>query len=688
MGNTSSIWTSYLNPEQQEAAQHDFGPLLILAGAGSGKTTVLVSRTGRLIAEEVVKPEQITVLTFTNKSAKELKARVAEKLGSKGKKIWAGTFHSFGLSILKEHYKEAKLPKGFGIIDAGDSKSIIRDLLKSISHYAKENFDEERILNMIGDWREREQKYARDDSPDDEYEEIVQMILPKYIRKLELLGVVDFQSLLVKPLEVFRAHPHILEKYQSKIKQLMVDEFQDTNTVQMKLILELVKEHKNITVVGDDDQSIYGWRGADVSNILNFPRRFEECKVVRLQRNYRSTAAILNVANHVIKKNIKRHDKVLKAEGYDHSGNKPEVFAYNSEEDEAKEMVGQIHYFGRKNFKYKDIAILYRSNSQGAFLESELRHNNIPYILTGGTAFFERREVKDVLAYIQCAFAPNEISIRRVINTPSRGVGDKTIEAFEKVAIEKNVGFYELFRELDVEDLDPRLKQGIYDFKNSCINLKELLLNEDPLKSPGERLLDYLDQVKYRSFVFNSYKDSTTAQKRWALIEIFSRVLDGFMKKNGETRIAVRSFIETMQLRDQLEEQDNEKNDNKVQLMTFHACKGLEFPVVLMIGLEEEVIPHKTLGLDIDEERRLFYVGLTRAKEHLVLSRALERKRYGKLRPSAPSRFLLEIPEEMVVEHAGGFRPLASGERTSMLADLYKKLDQKSAQKQSDTEPE
>ncbi len=671
-----SRWTDKLNPEQVEAVLHDHGPMLILAGAGSGKTTVLVSRTGRLIEEQVARPDEIAVLTFTNKSAKELKERVAEKIGKNAKNIWAGTFHSFGVSVLKKHYKEAGLPQKFGIIDGGDSKAIVKKIIKDTHHYDKDNVNVDRLLSLISNWRESGQKKVRASDPDDPDLELVQVILPKYVKQLELLGVVDFDGLLLKPLEIFENHPGILKEYQDQIQHLMVDEFQDTNSIQMKLIHQLVKEHKNITVVGDDDQSIYGWRGAKVSNILNFPNRFESCRVVRLQRNYRSTSSILDIANTVIQKNTNRHDKVLKAEGYDHDGEKPELFVYESEEEEALEVVQQIYYFQRKGFSLKDIAILYRSNSQGGLLEGDLRRANIPYHITGGTAFFDRSEVKDVLAYIQCAFLGNEISLRRVINVPSRGIGEKTIHHFENYASDKKISFSRAIHTFKPEDHEKKY-ETLQDFLKAIESLKTALLQKNG-SSCGENLLQFLDEIEYKKFVYSNFKDPKIAHKKWSVVEIFSRVLDGFINKNGLSAESIREFIEAMVLRDQMEESSNQKENDKIQLMTLHACKGLEFPVVLIVGCEEDIIPHKTLGLDIDEERRLFYVGLTRAKEHLVLTKASQRKRFGKLRPTVSSRFLLEIPEHLISCYEDGMRPLVEGERESMLESLYKKLEQNS----------
>lgn len=681
-----------LNPEQVEAVNHNVGPMLILAGAGSGKTTVLVSRTGRLIDEKIVYPEQICVLTFTNKAARELKKRVSEKLGKVAQKIWAGTFHSFGLEILRRYFREAQLPKGFGIIDNSDGKAIIKDLLKDHIHFAKADFDVDKILEMIQDWRQKSQKKAKNE---DEYEEVVELLLPKYLKKMEVLGVVDFESLLIKPLELFKKHPEILSDYQSQFLQVMVDEFQDTNHIQMELIKKLVAKHNNICVVGDDDQSIYGWRGARIHNILNFPKTFKGCKVVRLERNYRSTPAILKVANEVIQNNQERHHKVLKAEAHEGKfGERPEVFVYENEDVEIEEVIQQIKYFLTHNYSYKDMAVLYRSNGQGGLLEAALRFHQIPYSLSGGTAFFDRKEIRDIIAYLRMASSPGEIYFRRCLQTPSRGIGEVTIKRMEiyagisentqkdKEGIEgsyiysgRKMSLMKAFENWKEADLSQNMGDHIEKFFEDIEKLKFQIFSKTVSMSSGQALLHYLTDIGYRHAVFQSFKDAASAQKRWRVVETFSNVLDAFFEKGGRSEKSLKDFLDAMELRDSLEDSEENKSKDEVQLMTLHASKGLEFPVVFLMGLEEDILPHKTLGTDVSEERRLFYVGVTRAKERLIITRAKERRKYGRMKASAPSRFLLEIPEENFTIFSEGTRPLSETQRQNMMADLFKKLN-------------
>lgn len=668
-----SEWLRGLNPEQQEAAAHTNGPLLILAGAGSGKTTVLVSRTGMLIENKVAKANQILVLTFTNKAARELKERVHKKLGDKAKGLWAGTFHSFGLSILRAHNKEAGLPKSFGVIDGSDSQSILRDLMKSIKVTTKESFDLGHLLNLINSLR------ADGDIPPDtleEYAELARALKPRYEKRLQHLGVCDFEGLLLEPLRLFYKYPEILEKYQNMFHQVMVDEFQDTNDLQMELVHSLIEKHRNITVVGDDDQSIYGWRGANVRNILDFPKKYKPCHVVKLERNYRSSENIIGVANEIIKKNQDRHTKVLKAEINRANNHKPEVFIYDNEDVEVDEVVQNIRHFQKQGYKLSDIAILYRSNSQGGMLEGALRRQQIPYSLTGGSAFFERTEVKDVLAYIRCSLHPNEVAFRRILNTPSRGIGEATIENFEQYSQTQGISFIKSVQAWPKMDLQTKTGEGLDQLFSLLKRLPQALLNNSSTQPVGERLVSFFEQMGYRHYVFQQYKDPTTAEKKWQLIDILGRVLEGFVKKGGATEKTLREFLDSMELRDKVDEAADLEAQEKVQLLTLHASKGLEFPVVILMGVEEDILPHRSLGQDVNEERRLFYVGVTRAKERLVLTRARQRKRFGKMQMVTPSRFFVELSKELFTIYESGFRPVSETERKSLLQDFYKKVEQ------------
>ena len=407
---TQNPWLKGLNPEQSLAVQHNDGPLLILAGAGSGKTTVLVARAGRLVAEGVCRPDELTVLTFTNKAARELKHRVQVRLGKIAKKIGAGTFHSFGLQLVKKYHKELHLPHSPTILDQGDSQAIIKDLLRDLTVAGKDKFATEKLLNLVNEKRAFPKKTQ---VAEEEYLTVADWLLPRYEKRLSLLGAVDFESLLLMPLRLLRENSTILFEVQKHTRFMMVDEFQDTNALQMELIELLVRPHDNLAVVGDDDQSIYGWRGAVIQNILNFPRQFKKCEVVKLERNYRSTPAIVAIANSVIEKNDNRHGKILRAQESEETP-LPEVFICETEDQECDFVVQQVRHFTGLGFKASEIAVLFRSNGQGALLEGTLRRNQIKYKITGSSTLFDRREVKDGLAFIRCAIAPTDFALNAV----------------------------------------------------------------------------------------------------------------------------------------------------------------------------------------------------------------------------------------------------------------------------------
>ncbi len=672
-----SLWTKGLNPEQIKAVNHDYGPLLILAGAGSGKTTVLVSRTGRLIADQIANADEICVLTFTNKAAKELKHRVTKKVGSQIQKgLWAGTFHSFGLQILRRFHKQAGLSPYFGIVDQSDCNSIIKELMKDLKNSGKDKYDVDKLLNMIN---ERRTGMAPKTEAFDEYHEMVEVLTPKFKKKLELLGVVDFEGLLIKPLEVFKEHPEALEKIQNSFTQVMVDEFQDTNRLQMELIHQIVKTHHNITVVGDDDQSIYGWRGAEVKNILNFPKEFKSCEVIKLEHNYRSSQEILAVANAAIAQNKNRHGKVLRSDIASITGDLPEVFVLEREEDECDFVVSEVQHFMRQGYTYKDFAVLYRSNTQGGLIESSLRRANIPYTITGGTSIFDRKEVKDVMSYLKQALAPNEVSLRRIINVPTRGVGDSTIEKLSEYSLEHKINFVDACQQWRKTGIAEKTGESIEQLLNFCHTLPARILDYKEGSSPGAHFVEIMQELGYRQFIYNGVGDPVAAEKKWQVVEIVGRILDAYLGRRSYEIESIKSFIDAMMLRDDVNEEDS--SQNKMQLMTLHASKGLEFPVVILAGLEEDLLPHRTLGSDIDEERRLFYVGVTRAKKHLVISRCEQRKRHGVIRPVAPSRFLLEIAQKLYKKYPAGARPVSGQEREDLVSSFLKGLENKTQSK-------
>lgn len=671
-------WLGHLNPEQKEAAMHVEGPLLILAGAGSGKTTVLVSRTGYLITQGHAEADQICVLTFTNKSARELKNRVSQKLGVLGKQLWAGTFHSFGLHLLRDFYEEAGLPKQFGILDQSDSQAIVKDLLKVSKNNEKSDFAPDKILSLLNTLRGLH-AMGKKPSIDAAYgpdEEMAEMLWPRYVERLEMLGVVDFEDLILRPLELFRKDPRVHSAMKQRFKFFMVDEFQDTNALQMHLLDQLTEDHQNLAVVGDDDQAIYGWRGAEVKNILHFPQRYEVCKTVRLERNYRSQPGILDLANAIISKNKDRHSKVLKPGVNYPESLKPELFVFADENQEIEQIVDQVRYFQGLGFQYHEIALLFRSNSMGGLIEGVLRRAQIPYRLSGGMALFDRKEIKDVIAFLRSCLSPNEVSCRRIINLPPRGIGPKAlneIAAFQTVT--QNVPFWTKAKlwQKSVSEENSQAK-SLGELFDKLELLKDQILTA---VSPKAFLLDWLSQIGYRNYVFQQYKSAQAAEKQWLFVDILARILESHFEKNERSLTSLRQFLDRLELRDDSVADSEEDQMGKVQLMTLHACKGLEFPVVLMTGLEEEILPHRTLGSDVSEERRLFYVGVTRAEKHLVLSYCLKRQRFGRLQDAVPSRFLLEVQESLFEVRKSGFRPLQKETRDTMVSDFLADLKRK-----------
>ena len=665
-------WLIGLNSEQCEAVNHNHGPLLILAGAGSGKTTVLVSRTGRLIDQGIANASQICVLTFTNKAARELKHRVQEKVGNLAKGLWAGTFHSFGLQLLRKNYQYLGLSPHFGVLDQSDSQSIIKELVKEIKNSSKEKFDADKLLNLVNILR------AGKKIPPgylDEYHELAEVLTPKYEKRLILLGVTDFEGLLLEPLKLFKKYPDVLAKAQSQFTQIMVDEFQDTNSEQMKLIHYLSNTHQNLTVVGDDDQSIYGWRGAQIANILNFPHDNKNCKVVKLEKNYRSVTSILDLGNEVISKNTKRHGKVLQSTKAI-SDEKPEVFVLENEDEEADFVLREIQTLKSNSFKFSDIAILYRSNTQGAFIESSLRRSQIPYEISGGTSIFERKEAKDCLAYLKQSLLPDEVSLRRIINTPPRGLGETTIESLSAFAQSKKMDLQsacKLWKDAGVSE-----KQGetLDQFFSWLWLFPQRILDDSTLGATvSERFQNLMRDCGYRDYLSKSANDGIIFDKKWQVVEIVSRILESFLIKRDFSVAALKEFIDAMLLRD---DTSDDKRKDQVQLMTFHASKGLEFPAVMLVGVEEDLIPHKRLGSDIDEERRLFYVGITRAQQKLVLTYCRQRKKMGVIKPVFASRFLTETSKSLYSFYQLGSRPVSGQARESLVSDFLSKLGQTS----------
>lgn len=676
-----STWIAGLNPEQAEAVQHVAGPLLILAGAGSGKTTVLISRCGYLIEEHQVPASQIQVLTFTNKAARELKHRVAQRLGPRAKGLQASTFHSFGLHFLRRYHSYFDYPANFGIIDQSDALGVMRELAKQVNISTKDKFDFEKIYELVLDYRVfgRPKRVATD-----EYLTLAEWMFPKYLKALKHLGVVDFEDLILKPTELLKNNLELKQKNFEQTQFWMVDEFQDTNDVQMHLLHQLVNpQHNNLAVVGDDDQAIYGFRGAMVKHILSFPKEFSPCKTIRLERNYRSTSAILALANQVIGQNTERHRKILKPSRDFDRVIVPELFVLADENHEAEFVVSEIFRLRQEGLAWNEISILYRSNSQGQHFETELKAAQIPYRVTGGISLFDRKEIKDVVAYLRLMFRYHELSMRRIINMPPRGIGETSLDHLLLFMEAHSVNFLEALKNWQSAGVDSKIGLCIESFMQLYAELPQLVEKMQEAGQCSSVMWEYLRKIGYVDYLvqvkIKNDKESISFEKRLTPIRIFLESLDRYVQKQKveselfEFKSAVLDYLDLFELRT---DQDD-KAAAEVQLMTLHASKGLEFDAVFLPGIEEDILPHKILGLEVDEERRLFYVGITRARKNLVLTRSEQRKRYGALRAVAPSRFLNDITESTLKSYSQGVRPIEKSQIETTVQDFLKGLGQK-----------
>ena len=599
---------SNLNDRQREALLHTEGPILVIAGAGSGKTRVLTYRIAYLIHQGIAKPEEILAVTFTNKAANEMKQRIRDIVGRKANAIWIHTFHSMGARILRENYELLGYSRNFVIYDRDDQKKLLKNIMKS----AGWKFDVGSVIYHI----EQYKKYGV--MPEDGR---LQSIIEEYINHMKKNNAMDFDDLLANTLRLFDKHPDVLDKYARKFRYIHVDEYQDTSPIQYKLIRKLLKYHDNIFVVGDEDQSIYSFRGADFRIILNFERDFPNAKVVKLEQNYRSTKEILDLANRVIKNNRARRHKTLWTNN--RSGKKPKVISHYSDREEASAIVRIIEKSGRP---YSDFAVLYRVNALSRALEEALMRAGIPYNIVGGFRFYERKEVKDILAYLRLIYNPkDDMALERIISTPPRGIGGKTIQTAREIAREKGISVYEAIRDYTEEIArGKKTREAIEKFVKLIEEFREW---EGPVHELTENLIE---RIGYMEYILSS-DDPNQAQSRMENIQELINSMKGFS--------SLGEYLENISL---ASEQDDLDTRSGVKLMTIHSAKGLEFPVVFVIGLEENIFPH-FLSLsenNIEEERRLFYVAVTRAQEELYLSYCNRRTFRSDM--LEPSRFLEE----------------------------------------------
>lgn len=666
---------SLLNPEQRAAVKHTEGPLLLLAGAGSGKTRVITSRIGYLLLEQGVPPENILAVTFTNKASREMQERVREQVGAKAcKGTIISTFHSLGMRILREHIERLGYKKNFSIYGAGDQRSKIRELVND-SAFGGKAFEPDRIQWLISEAKNKlvppERLRAKSDN---EYELLLTDVYPRYQQALRAYNAVDFDDILMLTAQLLTGHTDLRDHYRRRFRYLMVDEYQDTNTAQYRLLQLLCEEGGNLCVVGDDDQSIYGWRGAEPENILEFEKDFPGARLIKLEQNYRSSGNILNAANAVIKHNRQRKDKALwTADG---AGSLIDYLRCEDDEDEARAVVERIHADRFKHKRsFRDFAILYRTNSQSRAFEEQLRYENVPYVLIGGQQFFDRKEVRDILAYLQVmANTSNEVALLRILNYPKRGIGETSAEKLIRASAERQCSLWEVMTGAGLaEVVGERCAVAVGEFTGLLDRIGQRFAQKVHF---ADTLRALLKELRLQDAIYAEFKDPAQGRKRCENVAEVVNAIAAYEER--ETQISLADFLEKVSLGDRDEPSPSDKEsklkEDAVVLMSLHSSKGLEFPSVFLVGVEEEFLPHKKTideGESFDEERRLCYVGITRAQRQLVLTNALRRKKFGKFEDRCPSRFLEEIPAELLNEVCAEAPPETTEEEKDKLANDF-----------------
>lgn len=662
-----------LNPQQREAVTHQDGPLLLLAGAGSGKTRVITCRVAHLL-QQGVPGEQILAVTFTNKAAREMRERVQEMVGEQATKgIQIATFHALCLRILKAHSERLGFKKNFTIYAASDQQRLIRELLREFNHDSS-RADADQVLWRISAAKNRLISAA--DYPVDQRDPLsplTALVYPRYQRALKAYNAVDFDDLLLFTVRLLEEHIDLLNHYRQRFQYQMVDEYQDTNPVQYRLLRLLAEKHRNLCVVGDDDQSIYGFRGAEIANILDFENDFPGTRVIKLEQNYRSSGNILAAANALIKNNGNRRDKALWTR--DGSGASLTYQLCADGEDEARRAVELIQSESyRERLRYGDFAILYRTNSQSRNFEEQLRYANVPYVLIGGQQFFDRKEVKDVVAYLRVIQNPaDEVNLLRVLNYPKRGIGENSIDRIIRHSTATRQSIWKILSRPDqVADINDRTRAAIADFVALINRYRHHFKPSSDLLA---KLRELLHELKLADEIYRQEKDPQAAKRRLENQDEILNSMAAYQERSAQPNLG--GFLERISLaNDEIAEKNNKESKldlDAVTLMSLHSSKGLEFPVVLLAGMEEGFLPHlKSIreNYAIDEERRLCYVGITRAQQRLFLLGARQRRKYGRLEQREPSRFLAEIPAELL-DQSDSEQPTATPEQEAASASSF-----------------
>ena len=630
-----------LNDKQYEAVINTDGPCLVIAGAGSGKTKVLTHKIAYLMQEKDIKPWNILAITFTNKAANEMKERVEALVGDDAKDMWIGTFHSICVKILRRFIDRIGFDHSFVIFDTSDQRSLIKECLKDLKIDDKMFTDrivQFEISNAKNDMKEPEEYEAM--VKGDYRREKIASVYNLYQRRLKENNAIDFDDIINYAIKIFRENDDVLDYYTNKFNYILVDEYQDTNKSQFTLIRLLAKVHGNITVVGDNDQGIYSFRGADISNILNFEKDFKGTKIIKLEQNYRCTQNILNAANSVIKNNEVKYKKKLWTENEE--GALPTFHVSDDEYDEGRYIVEEINHLRREDYyKYSDFAILYRMNSQSRAIEEILRREDIPYKIVGGLKFYERKEIKDIIAYLRLINNPSDnLALKRIINEPKRGIGKTSLDKIQAISEQTGIPMYQIIKEADQYGLS-----RVYSNAQGFIEVIEDLISKKDEYTITELIKHTLKETGYTKALED--ENSIEAENRIENLEEFLTVAVQFEEEEADNDLS--TFLEGITLSSDIDGMDEE--EESVTLMTLHSAKGLEFPVVFLVGMEEGIFPgYKSIGepKELEEERRLCYVGITRAKNNLYLTCSRQRTMFGSTSCNPVSRFVKEIPENML----------------------------------------
>ena len=630
-----------LNDKQYEAVINTEGPCLVIAGAGSGKTKVLTHKIAYLIGEKGVLPWNILAITFTNKAANEMKERIANLVGDVAKDIWMGTFHSICVRILRRFIDRIGFDSSFIIFDTSDQRTLVKSCIKSVGLDDK-MFTDRSVLSEISNAKNEmlePEQYAVKANGDFRKEKIA-LVYELYQKRLRENNAIDFDDIINYTIKILSDNPDVLDYYSEKFKYVLVDEYQDTNKAQFTLVTMLASKNGNITVVGDNDQGIYSFRGADISNILNFERDFPGTKIIKLEQNYRCTGNILKAANAVIKNNEVTYKKELWTEN--DVGNLPRVYSASNEYDEGTYIAEQIERLRREEYyKYSDFAVLYRMNTQSRAIEDILRRENIPYKIIGGLKFYERKEIKDIISYLRLIQNTSDnLSLKRIINEPKRGIGKTSLDKIEEISNNTGISMYEIIEHAEQYGLN-RVFLNSREFINS---IEELRAKKDDMKI-SELIKETLKKSGYTKALEN--ENTIEAENRIENLDEFLTVAIEFEDESAENKLS--DFLEGITLSSDID--NMEETEDTVTLMTLHSAKGLEFPVVFLVGMEEGIFPgYKSIGepKELEEERRLCYVGITRAKENLFLTCSKQRTIFGSTSCNQVSRFLKEIPSELL----------------------------------------